>query len=291
MAGRPKVIPDGVEKELYDENNPTSLINLLPNRIVPIFKRVRDKLPRMMYYNERELRNYLSPDERDDRLRLSFWDEYNASTAGGKKMSLQSIINGCCGWDVWVTVYEPNNHKMCWIFCPPTSYSHQMKVILQHGMDRLLEIMNLPLQNKDGSVNTRVATLVLKAWQLADMRVKGGIVQKMQVEQKTLQVNTTLDEANAVRIQGMELQELESLERRIERAKRDQYKYLKALTPEQMAAIESGQHEIIEDIENVTTVADRTRLPDIPDLPEVPGTTIDLKFEDNSDKEESTSPF
>jgi hypothetical protein len=285
MSGRPRLIPTGAENDLYDETNPTSLINLLPTRLVPIFRRVRTKLPRMMYYSERELRMYLKPDERDDRLRLSFWDEYNASTASGKRMSMHTIMNGCCGWEVWVSVYEPNNHKMCWIFCPPASYANQMKVILQHGMDRLLEIMQLPLTNKDGSVNTKVATLVLKAWQLADMRVKGGIIQKMQVEQKTLQINSTMEEAKALSVSGMDIHELESLEKRIERAKRDQMRYLKELTPAQRESLHRGG-EVLEDLENYTKIGDRTNFPAIPDLPDVPDVDVDLEAEYDETQQE-----
>ena len=291
QPGRPKSVSDEALSSLYDPSNPQALINMIPPRLVPILDRVKDKLPRMLLRTERELRNYCEPDERDDRVRLSFWDEYNAATAAGKKMSIQSIICGACSWEGWVTIYEPNNHKMLWVFTPPTSYVAAMRQILYRGTERLLEIMNLPMTDKDGKIDPKVATLVLKAWQLADMRVKGGIVQRMQVEQKNLNVNLNADsgvEQARVNIQALQLEDLEVLERRIEKAKRDQTKYLKGITDEQRELIIGG--ELLEDFENVTKSSQRMMMPDIPEVPELPD--IELKLDEvinaNEEKEYRT---
>lgn len=269
--GRPKLVSEESLSHLYDTNNPHALVNVIPERLVPILQRVKDKLPRMLLRTERELRTYCEPDERDDRVRLSFWDEYNAATAAGKRMSLQSIICGACSWEGWVTIYEPNPHKMMWIFTPPTSYVAAMRQILYRGTERLLEIMNMPMVDKDGKVDTKVATLVLRAWQLADMRVKGGIVQRMQVEQKNLNLNMNADQSAEharIQLQALQLEELEALERRIDKAKKDQGKYLKAITPEQRQLILSG--ELLEDFENMTKSSQRVMLPQIPDVPPLP---------------------
>lgn len=283
--GRPKVVSDEAMNALYDGHNPNALINRIPDRLVPVLERVKVKLPRTLMLSEAEIRTYCSPDERDERVRLSFWDEYNAATAAGKRMSLQSVICGTCSWETWVTTFEPNNHKMLWVFTPPVSYAMAMRQILHRGTERLLEIMNLPIKNKDGNVDSRVATLILKAWQLADLRIKGGIVQKMQVEQKSVNVNfNSLESAHQIRdqVQNLELGDLESLERRIEAAKRDQYRYLKNISPEQKALMLSGDSELLDDFENVSKYSHRVSMPDIPELPD-----IELKFEEVMDGQEA----
>jgi hypothetical protein len=283
--GRPRVVSDEAMNALYDPENPHALINRIPDRLKPILERLRQKLPRTLMSSEKDVRLYCSPDERDERVRLSFWDEYNAASACGKQMSLQSIISGTCSWETWVTTYEPNNRKMLWVFTPPVSYAMAMRQILHRGTERLLEIMNLPITDKKGNVDPKVATLILKAWQLADLRIKGGIVQKMQVEQKSVNVNFNSLEGSSTemrqQVQNMQLEDLETLERRIENAKRDQYRYLKHLGPEQREAILAGDHDTILDIENATRSSQRTTMPDIPELPD-----IELKLDEVIDAQE-----
>lgn len=262
---------------LYDRSNPESLINILPTRLVPIFERVRGKLPRTLLSSEKEVRKYCEPDDRDDRVRLSFWDEYNASTAAGKRMSLQTVISGTCGWETWVGAYEPDDKRMCWIFTPPTSYVSQMRHILHRGTERLLEIMNLPMVDAEGKVDVKIANLVLRAWQLADMRVKGGVMQKVQIEQKSMNLNVNAGDVESISggVAGMDLEELESLERRIDNAKRDGYKYLKGMTKEQIELMSNpGPDGLLIDSENFTTAKCHTKLPPLPEFPRV---TIDLR--------------
>lgn len=275
--GRKKIVTPEAIEAMYAEDNPDSLINVIPLRLVPILKRVREKIPRILLADERDVRRYVDPTERDDRLRLSFWDEYNASTACRKRMSLQSILSGVCAWESWITVYEPNDKKMVWLFCPPTNYVAMMRQILHRGTERLLEIMNLPMLTDDGKIDVRVAQLVLRAWQLADMRVKGGVTQRVQIEQKSMNVNVDTD-INQMResVNGLQLHELEALEKRIDRAKRDQHKLLKHIDPEQMDLILkaplSGDTTMLEDFELMTSGQKRADLPPLPDLPDLPET-------------------
>lgn len=276
-AGRKKIVTEEALNSLYDAENPDSLINRIPPRLVPVFERVRTKLPRTLLADERAIRRYVSPDERDERVRLAFWDEFNASTAAGKKMSLQSFISGACSWESWVTAYEPNDKRMCWIFTPPTSYAAQMRHILHRGTERLLEVMNLPMIDEEtGKVDVKVANLILRAWQLADMRVKGGVMQKLQIEQKSMNLNLNADsnlENLRTQVDGMDLEELESLERRIDKARTDSYKYLKNASKEQLDLIlkspMSGDTIMLEDLENRTISPHREKLPKLPELPEV----------------------
>lgn len=277
------VSKNGLES-LYDRECADALINLLPLRLVPIFERVKKKMPKTLMSDERTIREFCKPDTRDERVRLSFWDEYNASTSIGKRMSLQSILCGAVHWDTWVGVYEPNDTKMCWIFTPPTSYVASMRHILHAGTERLLEIMQLPMLKDDGKVDTRVATLILRAWQLADMRMKGGVMQRVQIEQKSMNVN--IDASNSSKVDEMSLEELEAVERRIERAKRDQIRYLKGATEENRDAVielaRNGDFEMLEDIENMTTRFKQKRnvLPPLPSLANFPEPEDELEGED-----------
>lgn len=294
-GGRPRIVSREAIDNLYDSDNPDALINKLPVRLVPIFHRVRDKLPRTLLADEPDVKRYCQPNERDERIRLSFWDEYNASTACQKRMSLQSIITGCCSWESWITVYEPHDKRMLWIFTPPASYVGMMRQILYKGTERLLEIMNLPMITDEGKVDVKVANLVLRAWQLADMRVKGAVTQKVQIEQKSMNLNVnanTEDGVNQMRQQmsAMTLDELESLEKRIEKARRDSAKFLKNATSEQMELILNaplkGDTVMLEDLENMTNNQRRNDFPPVPKLPLAMPDMKGLKDEPEEDGED-----
>lgn len=295
-GGRRRIVSEEAIESLYDAGNPDALINKLPQRLVPIFHRVRDKLPRTLLADEPDVRRYCDPTERDERVRLSFWDEYNASTACGKRMSLQSIITGCCSWESWITAYEPHDKRMLWIFTPPASYVGMMRQILYKGTERLLEIMNLPMLTEDGKVDVKVANLVLRAWQLADMRVKGAVTQKVQIEQKSMNLNLNSNTDEAVnqmrsRMSEMSIDDLESLERRIEKAKRDGAKFLKGASADQMELILkaplNGDTVMLEDMENMTNNQRRNVMPPIPPLPrampDLRGVNDDPEEEDGQD--------
>jgi hypothetical protein len=152
-----------------------------------------------------------------------------------------------------------------------------MRQILHRGTERLLEIMNLPMINDEGKVDAKVANLVLRAWQLADMRVKGAVTQKVQIEQKSmnLNLNTTDNAVHQLRqqVSGMGLEDLEALEKRIEKAKRDQSKLLKHADPEQIDLIVNGpgrgDFTMLEDMELMTSAQRRHDLPPLEPLPRV----------------------
>lgn len=232
---RPYNMPDGsLTGTMYDTDNPDSLINIIPSRVVPVLHRIRPKMPRVLYVTECELRDYVKPDERDERVRLGFWDEYNHSSAMQKKMSLTSFLHGIMSWETWVTVYEPNDKKMMWVFCPPVSYQVAMRNILHKGTERLMEIMSLPLRDDMGKVDSKVVVNILRAFQLVDMRVKGAVTQKLQIQQQSHNINQNINMNgpsidSGTPIETLQLEELEKLERRIDKARRDSKRLVASL--------------------------------------------------------------
>lgn len=237
MARTYKLPENALDGTIYDPNNPDSLINIIPERMRPVLMRIKDKMPRVLFQTEGELRQFILPDERDERLRLSFWDEYNHSTAHGKMMSLAAFLSGVAAWETWVTVYEPNDKKMMWIFCPPVSYQSAMRNILHKGTERLMEIMSLPILDPDGKPDSKVIVNILRAFQLVDMRVKGAVTQKLQIQQQSLNVNATITQdmpsiQSGQPVDTLQLEELEKLEKRIAQARRDSRRLISSMSPD-----------------------------------------------------------
>lgn len=189
---RPPAIVDG--SPLLPPHEEAALMSIAPLKSLPAIEKAREVAPEAVLASEDWLRRYSAPDERDERLRLSFWNEFNNVTAGmnSRRMHLGAILHGICSETVWDRVYLRNPVKLLWVITPPKSYSQSMNYILHLGTERLIEIMSLPIKD-NGKVDHKAANLILKAFELVDMRVKGGILQKMQVEQKNLNVNLSAE--------------------------------------------------------------------------------------------------
>jgi len=235
--GRAFKIPEkSLDGTIFDENNPDALINIVPDRVKPVLIRMKAKMPRVLYCTEGELRETLNPDERDERVRLAFWDEYNHSTHIKKGMSLTAILHGVMSWEAWVTVYEKSDRKMMWVLCPPVSYQASMRQLIHKGAERLLEIMSLPIVDENGKVDHKTVLNILKCFQLVDLRVKGAITQKVQIQQQSYNVHASIQHpmpGDAQALQHLSLEELEKLEKRIARVRIPSGKVLEGLTQEQ----------------------------------------------------------
>ena len=223
-----------VEASVLNPHQESSLLNVAPLKVVPLIMRVRESLPEIAVASEDWLRKYLKPDERDERLRLSFWDEYNIVTAGTykRRMRIESILSGICNNNTWEKIYACNDKKLLWVLTPPKSYVQSMNYILHLGTERLSEIMSLPIKDGDGNVDHKAASLILKAFEMVDMRVKGGIIQKMQVEQKNLNVHVSAP-SDLEAIRGIDdISKLEALSNKLEiEAPRNSDEVVGTITP------------------------------------------------------------
>ena len=123
-----------------------------------------------------------------------------------------------------------------WIFCPPISYQVAMRNILHKGTERLMEIMSLPIIDDQGKPDSRVIVNILRAFQLVDIRVKGAVTQKLQIQQQTHNINQTIGAGDVhistgLPVETLQLEELEKLERRIEKARKDSKRLVASLDP------------------------------------------------------------
>lgn len=248
MARPYNVSEKSLDNTIFDESNPDSLFSLVPDRIKPVLQRLKPRMARVLYCTEIELKDYIKPDERDNRIRLAFWDEYNHATQVGKRMSLSGFLHGVMSWEVWVNVYEPSDKKMQWVFCAPVSYQVAMRNILHQGTERLMEIMSLPIKDpKTGAIDSKVIVNILKAFQLVDLRVKGAVAQKLHIQQQSVNLNHNVNSTqphieggsalNPLQLNTLGLEDLQQLEKRIEKARRDSKRLTATLSSEEQKLI------------------------------------------------------
>jgi hypothetical protein len=210
---------------IFDESNPMSVVNMVPPMVAEAIRKIPQQCAYVTHATEGQIKAYCKPDERDERLRLAFWDEYNYATSVSAPMRINYVIRGLCSGEVFYNYYLSEPKKLAWVLTPPKFYSQGMKYILHLGLDRLTEIMQAKVVDDDGKLDVRAAATILKAFQLVDLRVKGAIMQKVQIDQRTLNMNADvhaeqLHQLQLKQLQSMSASELDDLERRAQIAEK-----------------------------------------------------------------------
>jgi hypothetical protein len=214
----PKLDELPMAAELFDRDDPRSLVNLLPLPLAKLFESdwVNKKF---LYLTEREAERKLTPDSVVYKIRIAFWKVFEVARATHKAISIKSVaeLSGLPEHYVRsIIMHRPG--AFTFILIPPTSYETELDEALMFGMRRLREdILTLPLTGKrwtkDG-VEEEVplpenAKIVLQAVAFLDMRRHGGIVQKQ------LTVHNDISKGNA-QIAKQSMQELDQKIRELE---------------------------------------------------------------------------
>jgi hypothetical protein len=228
----------------FDENNPSSLINKVWKPLVPVVRNVALVYSELLLSEEARILAFCKPDERDQRLRLTFWDEYGLACAQKRLMRYQAVMWGNIGPEVWDQVYMKDRKKILFMITQPSSYSSSMRRILDIGVKRLHEIMELPILLKNGSPDNKAIAQILKAFQLVDSRVKGSVVQRMQVDQRTLNINADASPKQAAQLTAetlgmMSMDELKEMEGKLQSLQSKREELRKALPPSEVEMAEN----------------------------------------------------
>jgi|ETNmetMinimDraft_9_1059917.scaffolds.fasta_scaffold11168_2 hypothetical protein len=194
-----KPIDEIVEIEFFNKENKKSVYNMMPEKWRTLLERrgIQEELEK----EEWEVKKGLNITPTLNRLRYSFWNEYYRAVDSNRgKMVQKNIFRGVCSMEVYQKMLM-NNAYVAWILCPPSDTVVALRETLNYGLDRVREIMDLPLYKiesvKVGKdefedrevVDEKVANLMLKAVAMVDLRLHGSYVQVAKIEQKTLNVN------------------------------------------------------------------------------------------------------
>ena len=222
-----------LQRTYFDRNNPHSIVNRVWSEFLPYLQAVADVYSKYLGDPENVLKAICKPDERDIRARLSFWDEYNLATQENRLMDENRFMSGIMTTDVWQRVYLTNRKKLLWILCQPANYTATMRYLLDVGLKRLQEIMEMPLVAKNGKPDIRMISQVLKAFQLVDLRVKGSVLQRMQIDQRSLNVHVGSEGQS---LNSLSLEQLREMESQLERIEKKRDGLVGALPPDVKAS-------------------------------------------------------
>lgn len=209
--------PTGRQLIFWDEQNPRSLIRLLPYELATLAKAHASSQPDLFNCDEQELIEKISsdghkPTPTDHRLRLRFWMEFDyAQSMMLPHIDVMRVIAGLCSFEYFTQKYAQSPSRLAWLLCPTTSYLIKTEESLEFGLDQLREFLAQP--NRDpltGLVDTKLGDLKLKITMMLDARVKGAIVQRtMNLHAHT---GTPKDgQALAGKLAQMSMEQLESM--------------------------------------------------------------------------------
>lgn len=167
---------------MLDKNDERSLVNLVPPKVKEAILRVAEENPEYLELNERYLHKVLEPSDSDDKVRLSFWKEYNRAQDFEQNMKMVNVYGLLMSNENFFLLLR-DNKRVAWMIKPPEEYMISLEASLNHGKDNLNKLMKMKLFDEQGNLKKTEANIFIKAYELLDNRVKGAVVQK--IEQKT----------------------------------------------------------------------------------------------------------
>jgi len=202
---------------LFDEDNPLSVGSIMPTNLKNRIKLVVHDNPELFLLDETGLYEALTkrdacPTATDNRLRLSFWGEYESACTTGRHMNISNVCAGTISTSYFVQRYVTTPEKLAWLLMPPVKYDVLVTEALSHGLMRLREMLDMPIHETDKHGNIKISPklleMKLKIVAMLDMRMKGAFVERK------INVNvqrSVKEEVNRINMEELDAQ-LEKLE-------------------------------------------------------------------------------
>jgi hypothetical protein len=176
---------------ILDEDNPLSLVNL--TRSSKIFDKIREiqhgEHADIFDFPERELKKELlrrfsyRPSVEENRLRLSFWTEYDNALRESRQILLDRVWGPVMPQPAFYYLMR-NISPLAWMFCPPSNFDQFLDEAVQFGLNRLRDYLDIdPVDPVTGRLNLKLMELQAKIVTQLELRKHGGITQR--IEQKT----------------------------------------------------------------------------------------------------------
>lgn len=174
---------------LFDPACPTSLAALLPEKLVSRLLELLapDHEAMTLLPDEEQLTDHLDKKYgykrpgADERLRVSFWMEYERALNQGDRMIVGNIHNLVCDERSFYRVFLARSAPAIFLCSRPTEYQAHVRELLGHGLRQLRKILDMPVEDpKTGKLNMKMLELKTRITAMMDMRVHGAPTQKVQ---------------------------------------------------------------------------------------------------------------
>lgn len=199
-----------------DRDNPNSVVNLAPSAVSGFINAIPDEFFSMradeLAAVFRKDRGYDKETELEEKLRISFWREYDHAVDSGRMMILERICAGVCHTRVFTKLAQ-NSYRMAYICTPPEDYTTTMQELLKIGLDQLRDILLQPHIGKDGLPNPRMCDVKMRIMESVTLRVRGSVAHR--IETKNLNLNVEGEMGSGIRNEVKQLTDPEEIDRRL----------------------------------------------------------------------------
>lgn len=212
---------------VIDSADPLSLATILPN---PLADRVRSLPHALLIQDEITLTTLVDPTPQQTRVKLQFWEEYEAAVKQNRHLVLGNIIFGVCTRE-YLVEFVQSARNIAWLITPKPSYKLRIAELIDKGLDQIATIFDLPIPGanrkpleeppKPEDV-VRIYRLKMDALKMLDMRKHGGYTQRTEARILQKNINETLPGApdpdqplNEDTVENLEYK-MRKLEKRIE---------------------------------------------------------------------------
>lgn len=199
-----------------DRDNPLSIISLAPMSIERAIMMIPDDVFEMST-NEllRKFRTekYDQYTEVEEKLRISFWKEYERAVDTGRRIDIRALCAGICQERFFLRHMCGNSFRLAYLLTPPNDYVVTIEELLRLGLEQIRDILLQPHVDDKGRPDARMCEVKAKIVERVENRVKGMVAHR--VETKNLNLNIEAEQ-NVKRISGADkLNTLEDIERRL----------------------------------------------------------------------------
>lgn len=165
--------------------NDQAVLNMMPTWFRDSAKKIPKRNMRMDFDN---LVKQARPNQTEEMLRLTFWEEYKRAIAANEDtMVLSNIFGGVCDPRVFRDLVEHNPVKLAYLLFPTPALSSSLEDIIQLGTKRMRTLLNADPVDEEGKVNVKLASLQKTIWETA-IKLKNGTTQTVNINQRSLSV-------------------------------------------------------------------------------------------------------
>jgi hypothetical protein len=221
-----RIIPEGIEEivrgaSIFDRGDPDSVFNRSPPRIKAAIELLETSKSGMKWVlaGPKEIRQTLKPDVSLSRLRISFWEEYARAIDRDRLIREDFVYAQICVLEGFSEIIA-DPERFGYILNQPHNYKKATEELLSTGLDRLRDILELPLVNSKGQVQPAVIGGILKAVEMLDRRVKGAVMQKVAVHQHHTGGGVPVGFSHGADGQALAMEEIRMLESEIGEVRR-----------------------------------------------------------------------
>lgn len=190
------------------EANDSELYDLVPEAVKRAIHRFGESC---LARDEKQIEETFSPTPLVNRIKVSFWKEFDQAKREGRKMKTANIVFKICSSNYFRDFVLHRPDTVAWLLVPPTEYMVELESMMDLAARRLREIISIPLTKtlKNGQEVTDLdaASLVLKAVKQLEDRVRGAPLQRQ--EQKQVQLRYEQQEQIGLQDVESKVKELE----------------------------------------------------------------------------------